>query len=99
MAVTSPSEIPVSGRVRKAAREQTDKVLERIGGSTPPQVVVDAVSGSPAEELVRASEDAQLLVVGSRGAGGFARLMMGSISSQVAHHAHCPVVVIPAGDR
>jgi nucleotide-binding universal stress UspA family protein len=89
----------LSERVRKAAREQTDQALDRLGEGTPPQVTVDAVAGSPAEELLRAAEDADLLVVGSRGAGGVARLVMGSVSSQVAQHAHCPVIVIPAGDQ
>jgi nucleotide-binding universal stress UspA family protein len=69
-AVSYPEDHDLSGRVRKAAREQTDKVLERLGGSTPPEVAVDAVSGSPAEELLRVAEGALLLVVGSRGAGG-----------------------------
>ena len=86
----------LSDQARQAAREQTDKVLTRLGERFPPQVTVDAVSGFPAEELLRAAADADMIVVGSRGAGGFARLVMGSVSSQVAHHAHCPVVVIPA---
>ena len=53
------------------------------------------VTGDVAEELVRASRDADLIVVGSRGGGGFAKLLMGSVSSQVTHHAECPIVVIP----
>jgi len=57
-------------------------------------VTVRAVSGIPAQELINASHDADLLVVGSRGGGGFAGLRMGSVSSQVVHHAACPVVVV-----
>jgi nucleotide-binding universal stress UspA family protein len=61
----------------------------------PPSVLVQAYLGLPAEILMRESQDAELLVVGSRGAGGFARLMMGSVSTQVAHHSKVPVVIVP----
>jgi nucleotide-binding universal stress UspA family protein len=94
-----PQEQGVSEGVRTAARVQTDKVMNSLGERAPSQVTVNVVAGSPAEELLRAAADADLLVVGSRGAGGFARLVMGSVSSQVAHHAHCPVVVVPAEER
>ncbi len=55
------------------------------------------VTGDPAEELINASRDADMVVVGSRGSGGFASLLMGSVSSKVTHHAACPVVVIREG--
>ena len=78
-------------KVRKAAEEIVKEAASRHGQQ---QVTVRTVSGVPADELIKASEDADLLVVGARGAGGFARLAMGSVSSQVAHHAHCPVVIV-----
>lgn len=84
---------------RKNAQDAVDKAVAQLGESAPASVAVRSVAGLPAEALVSASEGADLLVVGSRGTGGFARLLLGSVSSSVVHHAHCPVVVVPATDR
>jgi nucleotide-binding universal stress UspA family protein len=81
--------------VRHAVHELVDKVASEVGG-TRPETIVSVAAGNPAEELVNAARDADMLVVGSRGTGGFGRLVLGSVSSQVTHHAACPVVVIPS---
>jgi len=78
---------------RKAIGEIVEQARNEIG-ETAPQVTVSVVTGDPAEELINASHDADLVVMGSRGSGGFASLLMGSVSSKVTHHAACPVVVI-----
>lgn len=52
------------------------------------------VHGSAADILVRSSVNADLVVVGSRGHGGFTGMLLGSVSAHCAHHAHCPVCVI-----
>jgi nucleotide-binding universal stress UspA family protein len=85
-------------RMRQAAEEMTVKVTSQLGEARPASVTVRAISGFPSKELIDASREADLLVVGSRGAGGFARLMVGSTSDQVMHHAHCPVVVVQSED-
>jgi len=79
--------------VRKAIQEIVERVANEIG-ETAPQVAVTVVTGDPAEELIKVSRGADMIVVGSRGSGGFASLLMGSVSSKVMHHAACPVVVI-----
>lgn len=58
------------------------------------EVVRRVVEGTPGAVLVEESRDAELLVVGSRGLGGFAGLLLGSVSQQCAQHAVCPVVII-----
>jgi nucleotide-binding universal stress UspA family protein len=78
--------------VRQAAEAEVEKA---VAGHPGQQVTVHIASGVPADELINASQDADLLVVAARGSGGFAQLLMGSVSSQVAHHARCPVVIVP----
>lgn len=96
--VIYPGDQPELEKMRLAVQELTQKAVAQAGGPGPASVTVRAVSGLPAVELINASRDCDLIVVGSRGGGGFAKLMLGSVSSQVLHHAHCPVVVVP-GDR
>jgi nucleotide-binding universal stress UspA family protein len=97
--VPDPADNEIVKSTKTSAQELTDKVLAGIGSARPDGVTVDAVNGIPADVLLRASEDADMIVLGARGGGGFARLHLGSVSDQVAHHAHCPVVIIPHRDR
>ena len=86
-------------KARADAQDALAKALAAVGGARPAEVRVLAQAGLPAEVLIRESGDADILVVGSRGTGGFSRLLLGSVSTQVTHHAHCPVVIIPSADR
>jgi nucleotide-binding universal stress UspA family protein len=81
-------------KTRHAAEEVVAEVASHLGESRPASVTIRAVNGIPAQELIDASREADLLVVGSRGTGGFARLLLGSVGLQVVQHAHCPVVVV-----
>jgi nucleotide-binding universal stress UspA family protein len=92
--VVSGQDRPEEAKARQAAEEAVNQVLNAAGDAKPPSVTVRAVSGFPARELIDASHDADLIVVGSRGAGGFRGLLVGSVSTQVVNHAECPVVVI-----
>jgi nucleotide-binding universal stress UspA family protein len=98
-------EYPVSGAVyglmtpqlgrderRDAAKATLDEAVGPLRNGVPIEEVL--VEGSAAKALLRASEDADLLVVGSRGLGGFRRLLLGSVSTQLAHHSRCPVVIV-----
>jgi len=75
-----------------AVRELVDKTDI---GQAAPAITVNVFRGDAAAELVRASKEADMIVVGTRGSGGFSRLVMGSVSTKVTHHAACPVVVVP----
>jgi nucleotide-binding universal stress UspA family protein len=93
--VVGPADEPLLEELRKSVEELTQRVASRLGDARPASVSIRAVSGFPVQELLTASQDADVLVVGSRGAGGFARLLIGSVSNQVVQHATCPVVVVP----
>lgn len=77
------------------AKEIVDRVMA-AAGPAPDGVTVfgEAVRGTPGFALIEASREADLVVVGSRGRGGFAGLLLGSTSTEVASHSHAPVAVI-----
>ena len=84
------------GELHDRARASLDAAVDEVarGSSVPVERLVE--QGSAADVLVHAADDADLLVVGSRGHGGFAGLLLGSVSQQCAHHAPCPVVIVRA---
>jgi len=80
-------------------RDRAQRVVDEASSTVAelaPEVERETVvlEGQPAEALLSASDDADLVVVGSRGLGGFKRLILGSVSDQVVHHAACPVLVV-----
>ena len=66
-----------------------------VGIETPPQVDKRAVPLGGSQALLREAKGAEVLVVGSRGRGGFAGLLLGSTSQQCLHHAPCTIVIVP----
>jgi nucleotide-binding universal stress UspA family protein len=83
--------------VHKAAESALEAILAEVDsdGHSKVEVVSVEVEGAPGAVLVAESQDAELQVVGSRGRGGFAGSLLGSGSQQCAHHAACPVDIIP----
>lgn len=82
---------------KQAVEEAVAKSASNTTGTQPSSVTVKVFTGFPAQSLVDAARDAELVVVGSRGSGGFTTALLGSVSNQVAHHAACPIVIVPSG--
>jgi len=81
--------------LRERAVETLDAVVAEVAGKTSHVPVEGVVAEGPAGSvLVQAAEGAELLVVGSRGHGGFVGLLLGSVSQQCVTHAPCPVLVV-----
>jgi nucleotide-binding universal stress UspA family protein len=77
-----------------AEKTLADEISEVVGARTDIKVQPLVTEGNPAQVLLEAAAGADLLVVGSRGHGGFASALLGSVSQHCVHHADCPVLII-----
>jgi nucleotide-binding universal stress UspA family protein len=85
--------------VRESVESRLAAFVAEVAGEEPGvEIESRAIEGHPVEILVEASKEAELLVVASRGHGGFTGLLLGSVSQACAQHAHCPVVIVRGGE-
>ena len=90
-----PPDLVDANALRVAAQKALDETVAEVTGDNPDAYIERVVGhGAVAHALVEAAQDADLLVVGSRGHGGFAGSLLGSVSQQCAQHAPCAVVII-----
>jgi nucleotide-binding universal stress UspA family protein len=85
-------------------RDDAEKILatavdQAFPGESPREVTQTVLEGLPARVLIEQSAHASMLVLGSRGHGGFVGLLLGSVSAACAEHAHCPVLIMHAPRR
>jgi len=91
--------VGIEGFEERAAQILDEAVRTAFGDETPSNVVTNLVRGHPRDALIEATRDADLVVVGRRGHGGFGGLLLGSVSSALVAHAHCPVLVVHTPDE
>jgi nucleotide-binding universal stress UspA family protein len=93
---------PVDDDLADAMRKGAEELLAQAASQAEPgDVPIEQrlVDGPAASALIEAAKGAELVVVGSRGHGGFTGLLLGSVSQQVANHAPCPVVIVRAPEN
>ena len=88
--------LPPAESMTDATDAALQSVLESV--TAPDGVVIEPVAreGTAAHVLLEEAAEADLIVIGKRGHGGFFGLLIGSVATQVANHASCPVVIVPA---
>lgn len=87
--------MPADWRPDEDSRQILDETLKEVFGDKLPEgLTFESVHGAAARVLIDLSEDAAMLVLGSRGLGGFRELLLGSVSAYCAEHAKCPVLVV-----
>jgi len=92
----TPTGIDDAGIIRYAEKSLTETVTQALGAEDNPVAVTTRVIDGPAAQvLLTAGKGAELLVLGSRGHGAFAGMLLGSVSQHCVQHAACPTVVIP----
>lgn len=95
---TSPPLVPrlaIEWSPDQEARELLDASIYEAFGDDPPAGITSAVlPGSPARSLIELSARCAMLVLGTRGHGGFVGLLLGSVSAACVAHAHCPVLIV-----
>jgi nucleotide-binding universal stress UspA family protein len=95
-----PGAVPTLSEYEDEAQRRTEAfVRTRLGDAPPFRVEVHMVHAPPAQALVQASERANMLVIGHRGRGGFAGLLLGSVANDCVRQAHCPVLVVRPHDK
>ena len=98
----APYQLPISGEqfeadARVAATAEIEKELGADHGGV--DVEVEVAEGPASLRLLELDRAASMIVVGTRGRGGFSGLLLGSVSQHLAEHARCPVVIVPTRDE